>query len=297
MTTHSRPRPEPPVIDVVVESWEDPTSLSPDEIADLRHARDLLSSPGVAVRVANLLGSPIERGLRLLPSGANRIIHRATRAALDRALNVALDSLAEEKPRQAPDNRIHKVLVGASGAVGGALGLATLVVELPISTTLMLRSIAQIAGSEGHDLRSLETRLACLEVFALGGDTTADNAAETSYWAIRAALSKLVGEAAGVLAGRSVAGSSTPAAVRMVSALAARFGVVVSEQVAAKAVPVLGAAAGAAINVVFMDHFQKMAQGHFIVRRLEQRHGSDKVRRIYQSLAPTPSHASFAGAA
>ena len=44
-------------------------------------------------------------------------------------------------------------MVGASGAIGGAFGLASVAVELPISTTIMLRSIADIARSEGFDVR------------------------------------------------------------------------------------------------------------------------------------------------
>lgn len=277
---------DPPVIDVDVVTDDPSTFLPADDLADLRRAQSLLASPGVAVRFANLIGTPIEHGIQQLPAGAGRIIQRATRSALQQALRVALVSLGPAtRPR--PENRFHKVLAGASGAVGGAFGLAALPVELPVSTTLILRSVAQIAASEGHDLASLETRLACLEVFALGGNGARDDAGETSYWMIRAALSKLVADAASILAGRAAALESTPIALRFVSAVAARFGVVVSQQAAAKAVPILGAAAGAAINVVFMDHFQKMAQGHFIVRRLEKRHGTDAVRRAYESLAST----------
>ena len=43
------------------------------------------------------------------------------------------------------------VLSAASGAAGGAFGLASLPVELPVSTTIMLRSIADIARAEGED--------------------------------------------------------------------------------------------------------------------------------------------------
>ena len=39
----------------------------------------------------------------------------------------------------------------ASGAAGGAFGLATLPVELPVSTIIMLRSIAAIARNEGEE--------------------------------------------------------------------------------------------------------------------------------------------------
>lgn len=277
---------QPPVIDVEVVTSGGPGPLSGDELADLRRARALLTGPGVAIRFANLIGSPLEKGMRMLPPTAAKLIHRATRAALEKALHVALHSL-DPQDRGRPTNRLHRMLAGASGAVGGAFGLPALVVELPVSTTLILRSISQIAASQGHDLRSVQTRLACLEVFALGGDSTADNAAETSYWAIRAALGRLVTEAASSLASRGAAVEGTPAAVRLLTALAARFGVVVSEQVAAKAVPIVGAAAGAAINVVFMDHFQKMAEGHFIIRRLERTYGTDVVRQAFASLGST----------
>jgi hypothetical protein len=280
--------PLPPVIDIQADVVTDETTptLAPEELADLRRARTLLTSPGPAIRFANLIGTPIEKGLQLLPAGASRLVQRASRAALKRALALAVHSL-DPADDSAPDNRLHKMLVGASGAVGGAFGLGAIVLELPLSTTLILRSIAQIAASQGHDLRQLDTRLACLQVFALGGDTTADDASETSYWAVRAALARLVSEAASALAGRTVAAESSPAAVRLLTALAARFGIVVSEQVAAKAIPVVGAAAGAAINVVFMDHFQRIAEGHFIVCRLERRHGNDIVRRTYDGFGCT----------
>mgnify|MGYP000962519498 FL=1 len=59
---------------------------------------------------------------------------------------------------------------------------------------------------------------------------------------------------------------------------------VVSEKAAAVAVPVLGAAGGAAINVLFLDHFQKVAEGHFTVRQLERRHGAAAVEAAYRKL-------------
>jgi hypothetical protein len=98
-------------------------------------------------------------------------------------------------------------------------------------------------------------------------------------------MAKALSEATAYLAEKGVVEKSAPAVVRLIGAIASRFGVVVSEQVAAKVVPVVGAASGAAINVLFMKHFQAMARGHFIVRRLEAKYGADMVREVYQSLA------------
>ena len=259
-------------------------TLQGKDLQDLRHAKALLENPGFAVRLANLVGTPLEKGFKLLPQGWTDIVHKAARAALTRALNVAVASLGKRSPSRASE-KFHKILVGASGGVGGAFGLAAVPVELPISTAFMLRSIADIARSEGHDLQSASVKLACLEVFALGGRSKSDDASESGYWAIRAALAKAVSEAAAYVAQRGALEQTAPAILRFVSAIAARFGVIVSEQIAAKAVPVIGAASGSIINILFMEHFQNMARGHFIVKRLEAKYGVAKIKEAYEQIA------------
>jgi hypothetical protein len=259
-------------------------TLTPAELRDLARAKTLLENPGFTARLAGVIGKPIEQGFKLLPQGWQGVVNKAAKGALIAALNTAVTTMGGRKPKRASE-RFHKLLVGASGGIGGAFGMVSLPVELPLSTTIMLRSIADIARSEGHDIRAPQTRMACLEVFALGGRSSVDDAAEGAYWAVRTALAKAVSEAAAYLAEKSVVEQSAPALLRLVTAIASRFGVVVSEQAAAKAVPVVGAAGGAAVNVLFMDHFQDMARGHFIVRRLEVKYGTPKVREIYQSIA------------
>jgi len=51
------------------------------------------------------------------------------------------------------------------------------------------------------------------------------------------------------------------------------FSIQVSEKAAAQAVPAIGAAGGAIINPLFIDQFQDMTYGHFIIRRLERKYG------------------------
>jgi hypothetical protein len=206
----------------------------------------------------------------------------AARRALSMALNVALSSL--EGAPQGDTTRFHRRLAAFSGGVGGAVGLASLPIELPVSTTIMLRSIADIARNEGENLRNAETGLACLEVFALGGHSD-DNVLEGGYLAVRSLLAKSVTDAARFVAVRGVAQESAPALVRLLSDLSARFGVVVSQKAAAQAVPLLGAISGAAINVAFTEHFQTLARGHFAVRRLERVYDPVMVRRCYARIA------------
>lgn len=250
-----------------------------DDEDDLRYAKDLLENPSLAARVAGALGKPIEKSLGALPPGAGEAIANVTRKSLDAAVNFAVSSL-DERRRESFDWG-HKLAVAATGAAGGMLGLPALAVELPVSTTIMLRSIADIARSEGESIRSPESKLACIEVFALGGRLATDDAAESAYFAVRLALAKALTEAAEHLAGRGVTGGGVPAMVRFVSQVAVRFGVPVSEKVVAQSLPVIGAAGGALLNTLFIDHFQDMARGHFIVRRLERGYGREAVRVAY----------------
>jgi hypothetical protein len=252
-------------------------------LEDLRYAKGLLENPSLAAKIVNLLGLPVEKGFKLLPGRWSEAVTRAAQAALATALHVAAATLADRGPRPSSDV-FHKAVVTATGALGGAFGLAALPLELPVSTTVMLRSIADIARSEGERIRVPEVRLACLEVFALGGRTRSDDAAEVGYFAVRAALARAVSEAAQYIAERGLAQEGAPVIVRFITQVASRFGVAVSEKAAAQAVPILGAAGGAVINLLFINHFQDMARGHFIVRRLERTYGVELVRNQYDRL-------------
>ena len=249
----------------------------------LREAKRLLEHPGMAARLSNLIGSPIERSLAALPSAVATTITDVTRQAIEKGLNVALKTMNAAQPGE-PSNRWHKLAVGASGAMGGAFGMAALAIELPISTTIMLRSIADIARSQGEDLRDPAARLECLHVLALGGRHASDDATDAGYFAARAAMAKALSAAAQHVSQKGVTAAGAPAMVKLVTDIASRFSVTVSEKALVQAVPIVGALGGAAINTLFIDHFQDMGRGHFTVRRLERIYGTDEVRQAYESL-------------
>lgn len=253
------------------------------EYEDLRHAKLLLENPGLAIKISHAIGTPIEKGIDLLPRGWYDLVEKATRKALEVAVDSALLTMKSKAPKRAA-NRVHKAVAAGLGAAGGLFGMPALTIELPAATTVMLRSIADIARSEKHDLADSRVKLECIEVFALGGPGRSDDAAETGYFAVRTALAKTINDAVQHLAARGVAEGGAPALVRIISQVSSRFGVQVSEKVMAQALPILGAAGGAVINTLFIDHFQSMARGHFIVRRLENKYGQEMIRRIYTSI-------------
>src|SRR5580692_9455254 len=257
--------------------------MTPEDSAALAGAVQSLEHSGFAARLANMVGKPIELIGDALPTPVRRTISTATTKALHAALKVALRTM--QGGPQGGSRLMHKVLATASGAAGGAFGLATLPLELPVSTIIMLRSIAEIARSEGEDPSDPESALSCVQVFALGGRSGSDDASESGYFAVRGMLAKTVTEAARFMAERGVIKEGGPVLLRFITQVASRFGLVVTQKVAAQALPVIGALGGAAVNYAFMEHFQEVARGHFTVRRLERVYGKDVVRTEYGRLA------------
>jgi hypothetical protein len=265
-------------------------TLQPADTLVLSDAVRALERPSVGARIANVVGSPIERLIGLLPARATSVITSAARKAIHGALNLSLRTLAtneavkHESPPSA-SNVWHKVASAASGAVGGAFGLAALAVELPLSTTIMMRSIADVARGEGADLADRQVQLECVMVLALGGGRPDDDAAEVGYFAVREAMTRAVSSAAAHLARHGMAKEGAPALVRLITLIAEHYSVNVTEKAAAQLVPLIGAVGGAAINTIFIDHFQSCARGHFAVRRLERKYGEAVVREKYAELA------------
>jgi EcsC protein family len=241
-----------------------------------------LESPSFASRLAALAGKPVGFLQRALPATASTAVATATKHALERALDVALFSLRDKRFRGG--RKFPSGLACTSGAIGGAFGLAALAVELPVSTTIMLRAIAAVARQEGEDLADPRTGLACLEVFALGGPPAGETGAQTDYFAVRAMLARGLVEIADFAIDKGAIREGSPLFVRFMTQIASRFGVVVSQKIAAQAVAVLGALGGAAINLAFIEHFQEIARGHFTVRRLERVYGPDLIRGEYEKL-------------
>jgi len=261
--------------------------LAPQHRRELADAKALLERPRLAIRFVELLGVPIEQGFAHLPDQWRRRIHSITRTALEKAVDIALSTLDATQIRPGSAS-LHTFAAIGAGAASGALGLGALAIELPVTTTIMLRSIADIARAEGEDLGAADARLACLAVFALGGRSATDDAAESAYYVARIGLANAVREAAQHLMNKQVAKGATSPLLKFVQGVAARFSVQVSEKAAAQAVPIVGAAGGAVLNWLFISHFQQMAKGHFTIRRLERLYPSDLVEARYREIGGPP---------
>jgi hypothetical protein len=264
--------------------------LSQEDLSSLRRAKEALESPSLTMKLASLVGSPIEKLMAKMPTVAQEKIDDATQAALKKCLQLALRTLSKSTiegvvlPPEKPHNLMHKLAVATTGAAGGAFGLFALPVELPVTTTLMFRSICDIARSEGEDVHLIDTQLQCLMVLGMGGPSSSDDNADIGYFIVRGTLAQSVSKATSEIASKGLSGHGSTALLKFLQTVASRFSVQVSEQVAAKSIPAIGAVLGAMVNTVFMDHFQQMAHGHFTVRRLERQYGQLAVERAFQTI-------------
>lgn len=280
---------------------------NPKDLAALKAAVALLESDSLTMQIAGVVGKPIEWAIDKLPKGASDKIQKAVHAALSKSVDAALLTMSDMEAEEA-SNKTHVGLAAISGAVGGFFGLPGTLLELPVSTTIMMRSVADIARSEGFNVSDPLTKAECIQVFAMGGPSEDDDAAESAYYGMRnamVAVANEVGKGLAEVAAREAAAAAAAATaslgfngtaniapkevgsllVRLIEAVAGRFGVQVTEKMAAQSVPVVGAVSGATINSLFINHFQDMAKGHFTVLRLEQKYGEKLVQAQYSSFA------------
>lgn len=273
-------------------------TLDPSEISFINEARNFLEKPSLVIKLTNVLGKPIEAGIKNLPDGAQRKIANITQNAVEKALEAAVKTI---QPVQSGTFQtgvqnsygtglMHTIGTTFTGAVGGFFGFAGLAVELPITTVLMLRSISSIAAEYGHDVTDFNTKLECLAVFAMGSPSQDDDAIDSAYFASRIAMAELISQWTKWAThkttqeiAQAIAGKTAPALTQVVAKVASRFNVVVTQQAMTKAIPGIGALTGGVINAAFTDHFNTVARYHFGMRALEKQYGDEVVRQIYDA--------------
>jgi hypothetical protein len=274
-----------------------PHQLSTEDLALLKMSKNNMENLGFAIKAVNSVGSVAEATIKFLPEKVLTKLQKSTKSILLGVVKTNLLTIQKHQTFKKPSKIMYKSIVTGTGAVSGffgsstGLGTAIFLGELTLTTKFLMRSIMDIARSEGEDIYTLEGQLACLEVFALGGSSKDDDSLETSYYATRTALNSSLQKVTasglktaldGMVASASSIGSKS--ITNFVSKIAARFSILLSEKFVAQIVPVIGAATGGTLNYIFVEHFQKMATAHFTIRRMERTYGEDVVKKIYDNM-------------
>ena len=101
----------------------------------------------------------------------------------------------------------------------------------------------------GFDPEAENVQFDCVQVFSAAGPLSGDDGSDLGFLSARVALS-----------GRAMQA--------VIAKVAPRLAVVLGQKLAAQAVPILGAAAGAATNYAYTSYYQDMAHVHFGLRKL-----------------------------
>lgn len=220
-------------------------SLDPDAELAALSARYRAAS-GVGIRLLNAIGGQAEDLTRRLPAAVQAGLGVAT----EQALTLAMQG-ADRSRRVLGDQPVwvNTAALSAMGAAGGFGGLKGTLLELPATTALLLRAIQGVSGAYGFDPSAQTTRFDCVRVLAAAGPLAHDDGSDLGFYSLRLTLT----------------GSALQS---LISAVAPRLSVVMGQKLAAQAVPVLGAVAGASSNYVYARYYQQIAHVHFGLRRL-----------------------------
>lgn len=271
------------------------TAINNEDIAQIKHAKARMEQLSWLLQGINKIGGTLETGLAQLPKKQQQWLQTAVENTLRVVVKSNLATMQKGVAFKKPSNKTYKALVTTTGATSGFFGAATgigtvvFASELTITTKFMMRSIIDIARSEGEDITSIDTQLACLQVFTLGGKAKDDDALETSYYTTKIALSSAVKGASNYIAQhgaarglQSLLKSSSNPVMRLIAVVASRYSIQVSEKFIAQAIPVVGAVGGGSLNFLFLNHFQSIAKAHFTIRKLERKYSEDLVRDVYE---------------
>lgn len=258
----------------------------------LKLAVDLLESPSLLAKLSGFVSTPIEALMKVLPDGISTALNGAVKGALHFSAKTAIMTMSKtaEGP---PSTKTHKLIAATSGLIGGAFGASAVLAELPISTTIMMRSVADVARSEGFDLSDFSTKQACIEVFALGGPQSSGD--EMGYYSVRAftasamphmtvELNAIATKQAEKMLNRMTPEQGGKALASLIEKVAEFFGIAISGKVAVQAAPIIGALSGATVNTLFTHHYQGLARGHFVIKRLEATYGFEHIKEVYASI-------------
>lgn len=208
----------------------------------------------IAIELLSAAGGTVENLLARIPRAMRRPMELATARALEASFAMATRSRGKRLPDGS--ERANAMIASAFGALGGLGGIATALAEMPFSVTLLIRSVQSIALQYGFDPNTEETRKDCLLIISAAGPLDRDDGADLAFVAARMTLT----------------GVSLNA---MLSRAAPQVSAILMQRLATRAVPVLGAAAGAATNYAFSRYYQEMAHIHFGLRRLSEDSGRE----------------------
>ncbi len=233
-------------------------------------AKQYTDAETLIIKAINYGGSKVTSTEKLLSDEALTRLSAAVSSGLHAAYktanwsqNAPAGSQLESVLERVSGEAAHRRAATVAGAVGGMGGLATATAEIPVTISLILRSVQNIAVEYGEDITDDDVRLECIRVFGDGGPLHFDDSADTGFISARIAITGQVVQ-------------------NVIQAVAPRFAVLLGQKLTAQAIPVLGALTGAGINYAFMQYYQQMAHVRFQLREVSKENDYDRVLQAFR---------------
>lgn len=257
--------------------------LQQEELNTLKTAKTLLENPGIAIKLSNIIENPVENSKNTLPKNWNKQLLKITQTSILKASNEAIFTIKNMEDYNNQRNLLHKNTNETTNDFDGLFDINGLTIELTATTTFLLSSIADIASFNGEFPNDLTTKFACLEVLALGHNNIDDKNLESKYYLTRSLLSNSMSLAKNYIIENGINYEATEI-THMITMIAERFSSQVTKKSVLKSAPIMSAVAGAINNTIFISHFQDIAKGHFIIRKLERKYGQKHVQQFYNRI-------------
>lgn len=248
------------------ESATDPVILAPmtaEALGQIDALADRLQNAGgPIIRAMNAIGGKVELRIKALPPAAHRVLEQGTGQMLHQIYR-ASGYIGSHPALPETGAWGHRFAALAGGALGGFGGVSTSLVEMPATVGVFFAAMQKSAGAHGFDPTDEEIRRDCIAIFGAGGPQRADDGVDTSFIGSRMALN-----------GASLRG--------LIQRVAPSLALVLGRKLASQAVPVLGAAAGAAVNMAYLNFYTETAEVRFALKALARRHGAEAVDEAFR---------------
>lgn len=243
--------------------------LEDDDMVTLREACGLLRCLVPNVKISSFQGDyvPLLSYSFKFPEGYERRIVDTVNSALLRSVRVVR--------RLNPSAKSNSPF-SLAWWVGKSLGIRPILAEIRASTDTTIRSIFSAAQSEGFEMRNDRVQAECLKVFGLVHALSKDNEYPRDYYYMRAALD----ESTGTL--EQERGVNLLAQV--LSVVTPRYTELMTAKVEGKYFVECSNRATRMFYGDFYRLFDRIARGHFMVKRLESKYGADIVRSAFDDI-------------
>lgn len=262
--------------------------LEPKHATLLRKTVNILERDAYALRIIDFFGTPLDAPLKLTSSQKQRGLDRVLRKSMDLCMRWTKGTLRVHSPPQAR-GWLTQMAATSTGFIAGIFGAISIPIEIPLTIILILRSIAEVAERYPIPPDDMDRRLECLFVMSLAGRVKSPEP-RSQYWSVRDAYRPVIIEAGRSIVISSATSSSAQGLLMVLENLMYQLGMALAEGIAARSIPIVGAAAGASMSFIIVSRYRRVAAAHFTLLALEDTYGLKVIREAFLEINDRKFH-------